>query len=207
MKPITNPNSFQIEDYIGIFKNVVSKEYCEKVIKWFEYNKTTGNTTDRQKHEKAKQLYKDSELFFIENTSDITDLTVLETNFKILQEYNTAVFKCYDKYKNKYGALDGIGHHKLSPSVKIQKYQSSQGYHVWHCDNTSPTSCRRIIVCMLYLNDVEEGGETEFLYQSKRIKPQQGTMMLFPTAWTHTHRGNPPLKGTKYIVNAWLEFM
>jgi len=196
-----------IEEYIGVFPNAVSKEYCEKVIKWFEYNKTTGNTTDRQEHEKAKQLDKDSELYFIENTSDITDITVLETNFQILQEYNTAVFKCYDKYKIEYGTLEGIGYHKLSPSVKIQKYKPSQGYHVWHCDNTSPTSCRRIIVCMLYLNDVEEGGETEFLYQSKRVKPQQGTMMLFPSTWTHTHRGNPPLKGNKYIVNTWLEFI
>ena len=200
-------SSFQIKDYIGVFPNAVSKEYCERLIKWFEYIKTTGVTTDRQKHEKVKKIDKDSELYFIENTPDITDITVLETNFQILQEYNEAFIKCYDKYKAKYGILEGIGFHKLSPSVKIQKYKPSQGYHVWHCDSTNTTNCRRIIVCMLYLNDVEEGGETEFLHQSKRVKPQQGTMMLFPSAWTHTHRGNPPLKGDKYIVNTWLEFM
>ena len=199
-----------IDNFIGIFPDAVSKEYCEKVIQWFEYNKTSGLTVDRQKHEKIKKTLKDSEMYFIENTHDQLDAkerTVLETNFEILQDFNVPVGKCYKEYTKKYGVLDSLGFHKLSASVKIQKYQPSQGYHVWHCDTTDPTSSRRIIVCMLYLNNVEEAGETEFLYQSKRIKPQQGTMMLFPSTWTHTHRGNPPLKGTKYIVNTWLEFM
>ena len=59
---------------------------------------------------------------------------------------------------------------------------------------------------LVYLNDVEEGGETEFLYQSRRIKPKQGTMVICPASFTHTHRGNPPLKGNKYMINGWIEF-
>jgi hypothetical protein len=59
---------------------------------------------------------------------------------------------------------------------------------------------------MLYLNTVTEGGETEFLYQSKRVKAEKGTIVLCPTGFTHTHRGNPPLTGTKYLMNTWLEF-
>tara|TARA_R110000868_G_scaffold16539_1_gene73910 strand:+ start:347 stop:526 length:180 start_codon:yes stop_codon:yes gene_type:complete len=59
---------------------------------------------------------------------------------------------------------------------------------------------------MLYLNDVEEGGETELLYQSRRIKPQKGTLTMFPASFTHTHRGNPPLSNDKYIVTGWVEF-
>jgi hypothetical protein len=58
---------------------------------------------------------------------------------------------------------------------------------------------------ILYLNDVEDGGETEFLYYHKRIKPKQGTLILFPAGYTHTHRGNPPLKGSKYILTGWVE--
>ena len=59
---------------------------------------------------------------------------------------------------------------------------------------------------MAYLNNVEEGGETEFLYQSRRIKPKQGTIVICPASFTHTHRGNPPLKGDKYMINGWIEF-
>ena len=59
---------------------------------------------------------------------------------------------------------------------------------------------------LLFLNDVDEGGELEFLYQSKRIKPKAGTMVISPAFFTHTHRGNPPLSGEKYILNGWCEF-
>ena len=59
---------------------------------------------------------------------------------------------------------------------------------------------------ILYLNDVDEGGETEFLYQSRRVKAKAGTVVLWPAAYTHVHRGNPPLSGSKYILTGWLEF-
>ncbi|MDB4343231.1 2OG-Fe(II) oxygenase [bacterium] len=60
---------------------------------------------------------------------------------------------------------------------------------------------------ILYLNSVNQGGETEFLYQSKRIKPKQGRILLFPTSYTHVHRGNPPLKGNKFILTGWVEMV
>ena len=56
----------------------------------------------------------------------------------------------------------------------------------------------------LYLNTVDEGGETEFLYQRMRVKPEQGTLVIHPGGFTHTHRGNPPLKGVKYFMNTWI---
>ena len=63
----------------------------------------------------------------------------------------------------------------------------------------------RILTWTLYLNDVNEGGETEFLHQSLRIKPKQGTIVVWPAGFTHIHRGNPPLSGEKYIVTGWVE--
>jgi hypothetical protein len=63
----------------------------------------------------------------------------------------------------------------------------------------------RVAVYTVYLNDIEEGGETEFLYQLKRLKPKKGTICIFPAGYTHVHRGNTPFLGEKYIVTGWLE--
>jgi hypothetical protein len=56
------------------------------------------------------------------------------------------------------------------------------------------------------LNDVEEGGETEFYYQDKKIKPKAGRMVIAPSGFTHTHRGNVPTSNDKYILTSWVLF-
>ena len=57
---------------------------------------------------------------------------------------------------------------------------------------------------MIYLNDIDDGGETEFLYQKRRIKPQKGTVVIFPAGMTHVHKGNLVMgEQTKYIVTGW----
>tara|TARA_R110000796_G_scaffold22204_1_gene64573 strand:- start:1114 stop:1689 length:576 start_codon:yes stop_codon:yes gene_type:complete len=90
-----------------------------------------------------------------------------------------------------------------STRQKIQKTQKSGGYHVWHHEQAHIDVTTRVLTWSIYLNDVEDGGETEFLYQSQRIKPKKGKILIFPAAFTHTHRGNPPLTGDKYILTGW----
>ena len=90
-----------------------------------------------------------------------------------------------------------------STRQKLQKTKPSGGYHIWHHEQSTLNSAERVLTWTIYLNDVEEGGETEFLYQSKRIKAKKGKILIFPAAFTHTHRGNPPLSGDKYILTGW----
>ena len=60
---------------------------------------------------------------------------------------------------------------------------------------------------MMYLNNDFEGGETEFLYQKRRIQPEPGTIVIWPAQWTHQHKGNMVLSGNKYIVTGWIHHM
>ena len=90
-------------------------------------------------------------------------------------------------------------------TYKIQKTVPSGGYHVWHSEHGSMAFAGRTGVYLLYLNDVDEGGETEFLYYPKRVKAKTGRFILWPAGFTHTHRGNPPISNTKYIVTGWIE--
>jgi len=89
-------------------------------------------------------------------------------------------------------------------NCKFQRTKPGEGYHTWHYENSGDSRYRKLVT-MLYLNDVEEGGETEFLYLHRRVQPRQGRLLIFPAGFTHTHRGNPPLSGDKFILTSWLE--
>ena len=94
-------------------------------------------------------------------------------------------------------------------AINLQKYlQGSGGYHHWHSEiypqNASCDSLHRVLLWMFYLNDVAEGGETEFLYQDRRIAPKKGRLVIAPAGFTHTHRGNVARSGDKYIATSWI---
>ena len=87
--------------------------------------------------------------------------------------------------------------------TKAKKIPIGGGFHNWHFENTGLQVSARKLVIQLYLNTIEEGGETEFLYINKRIKPAQGRLIIFPAEFTHTHRGNPRIGQDKYIISTW----
>ena len=59
---------------------------------------------------------------------------------------------------------------------------------------------------MTYLNDVSDGGETAFLYQNVKVKPEKGLTLIWPAEWTHTHKGMVSMTQTKYIITGWYSF-
>jgi hypothetical protein len=60
---------------------------------------------------------------------------------------------------------------------------------------------------MTYLNDINDGGETEFLYQNIKIKPKKGLTLIFPADWTFTHRGIASSTEEKFIVTGWYNYL
>lgn len=89
-------------------------------------------------------------------------------------------------------------------AVKVQKTEPGGGFHQWHCEQSSIESARRMLVWTIYLNDIEEGGETEFLHLGPlRVQPKAGMLSVFPAGFSHIHRGNSPIGQTKYIATGW----
>ena len=85
----------------------------------------------------------------------------------------------------------------------IQKYQKNKGKYIYHNDASFEQLQYRVITFIWYLNDVEEGGETEF-WGEYRVKPEKGKLVLFPATWTFPHCGKMPISNDKYIVTGWL---
>lgn len=98
--------------------------------------------------------------------------------------------------------------YRLGP-VQAQKYdQGSGNYNYWHCEvfpeAGANEALHRTLLFMFYLNDVAEGGQTEFFYQQRAIQPRTGRMVIAPAYFTHTHRGCTPTSGDKYILTSWI---
>ena len=197
---------YDINDFIGIFDDVFEKEYCESLINTFELSVEMNKTVKRVDHGYNPQQANNTMYYIANDLFANQQRSQTFVDLEILQTFNKTIWECYDVYRKKYGVLEGVGRHQLNPDVKIQKTLPSEGYHVWHCEHGDVQSSSRMMLVMLYLNDVEEGGETEFLYQSRRIEPKMGRLVFCPAQFTHTHRGNPPLKGNKYMMNGWLQY-
>ncbi len=95
--------------------------------------------------------------------------------------------------------------------VNLQKYVRGEGgYPHWHSEiypkDETCEPLHRVLAFQFYLNDVREGGETEFYYQKRAIAPKAGRMVVFPAGFTHTHRGNRPESSDKYIATSWVLF-
>lgn len=194
------PVNNNIENFIGIFPNVVSKESCENYIAHFERLKSAGFGLTRGQTGDGHRLQKDDTTAFLHHP-DTIKLMFLD------DEFNTAFWKtCYPEYSAAHSnILQNMPAHQIN-YLRLQKTAVGQGFHSWHDDHGDWDTRSRVLAIILYLNDVEVGGETEFLFYGKRVNPKQGTMLLFPPFYTHTHRGNPPLSNDKYILTGWLEF-
>lgn len=111
-------------------------------------------------------------------------------------------------------ALQGLLASMFRPgTINLQKYVGDQGgYPSWHCEQypqAGDLACdalHRVLLWSIYLNDGFAAGETEFVHQQRAIVPSSGSLLIAPAAFTHTHRGNRPVGGDKYIATSWVLF-
>ena len=187
-----------INNFIGIYDNYISKEECNKAIKLYEDQNKFNNTINRISGEKSSILQKQDQQFFAANNNvDVwwESLKPMMFNFDIALKH----------YIENTGASDAYGVPFHFTSLKIQKTLPTEGYHVWHIEHGKGFDNEaRAFVFSIYLNGVEDGGETEFLHFSKRVKPKTGRIVIWPAAFPYVHRGNPPLSGEKYILTSWM---
>lgn len=188
-------------DFIGFYENVYPQGFCQHVISEFDKVFEKGLCGTRKESENVKNHIKNDSFYFL-------DMAPHDGSFNQFHDHSVknilqkGLQRCFDAYTNQYDILQDMI--LRSSTIKIQKTNSGQGYHIWHCEQNNQHMANRCLVWAIYLNDIEDAGETEFLYQKLRVAPKENTAIIWPAAYTHTHRGNVVHgKNSKYIVTGW----
>ena len=181
-------------NFISRYEKALTRQECRDIIEEIEFFDSNSLLFDQNAEEPYLQDQK-----AINPTVDLCiDLT---TAARVTKKIFPKIKPCIDKYLKTYSIL-GVRKFMIY-DCKIKKIPDGAGFHSWHYENGSSTTARRTFVVQTYLNDDFDGGETEFLYQQRREEAVAGDVLIFPASFTHTHRGNPPLGGTKYIATSW----
>ena len=180
--------------FIFEFNDSLNNEQCNDMIERFE-NSSEDHYQGRigQKFKQDTTIKKSTDMVISgkEKWKDVDELL-----FTSLAKALSKIKKQFDFFS---GPFKDVGY-------AIQRTNPDEYYH-WHIDGGSHQFSDRQLVAIWYLNDVDgPGGETEFLNQNVKIKPETGKLILFPPFWTHEHRGVKLQKGVKYIATTWIVF-
>lgn len=123
-----------------------------------------------------------------------------------VREYLDTLFECYKDYLEQWPFLQSFMPRIELGSFNIQRYKPGGHFLKVHSERTTLASSHRVLAWMTYLNDVEDGGSTEFVHQELAIQPQKGRTLIWPAEWTHAHKAHVLNSGTKYIITGWMHF-
>ena len=113
----------------------------------------------------------------------------------ILRDFASTVWH----YLNDYGQRFEVGFGGMEP-VNVNEYAPGEFYKP-HSDDGPGQA--RVISALVYLNDVAEGGHTEFVHHGVSVSPKAGRLIIFPSNYAYAHAAHPPISGTKYSAAFW----
>ena len=142
------------------------------------------------------------------STKDSIDLSISPNNFdKPWDTYRKYLQDCVDDYLLQYPDADKkVQLFNIRERYNIQWYPKGGGYKVWHHENAgNRKEAHRHLVFMTYCNDLPNAG-TQFKYQNFTSPSIKGLTLIWPAAFTHTHRGQITEEYEKMIVTGWFSF-
>lgn len=175
------------EPLIVVLENVLSDEECDGLI---ELSKDKMNRSKIGVTHEVNEIRTSSSMFFQENEYDI--LTKIEK--RISRIMNIPV--------------------EHGEGIQILKYTPGQEYKA-HFDFFTSSSIaaknNRISTIILYLNDVEHGGETFFPKLNFSVSPRKGRAVYFEYFYNDKnlneltlHGGAPVITGEKWVATQWM---
>jgi len=186
-----------------IHQGSVSPEICDRLLEFYrqhpQYHRRGEVEDNHAQEDKNTVRPQHKECTEIGVPVDVAPISAY------MQELRSVV----DAYVAKYEWATFGSPWTATEMVNIQHYAPHEGFHSWHCERSSakPVYASRHLVFMTYLNTVEDQGETEWWYQKIKIKPRKGLTVVWPSSWTHMHRGIASPTEHKWIITGWLSYV
>jgi len=183
----------------------IDENICDEVIQYYKERKELGKTKKGQITHKDGYTYENKKSKVSEdfNCNFYTDSSVV----KRLGNYQNALHKCMENYRKKYPSTKNISQYGIVEPFNIQYYPPGGGFFKYHFErNAEEPTIKRVLVFMTYLNNLEEGG-TEWKHQKLKLPAKKGLTVIWPSDWTHTHKGVISKTEEKYIITGWYSYV
>ena len=192
-------------DFIYRRENALSDSLCRSFIETFETdteNQTRGSVNIRGDVIKDYPGKQSTDISFIPN-----DLERPRWKY-LLTELISVLESCKNDYEQQfYRGMEMLDPWEIHHIFNMQRYLPGEGYSDYHCERAGQSASHRMGVWMVYLNDVHDKGWTEFYYQQHYEKAEAGKLVIWPSDWTHLHRGIISHTETKYILTGWFSWI
>jgi hypothetical protein len=103
-------------------------------------------------------------------------------------------------HAQQYAEENGIMFSHMEP-ISMLEYLADDGFYKAHHD--FGPEFPRTLSALLYLNDVEDGGETYFDQFDMSVTPKEGRLVIFPSTFPYSHEARSPRSGNKYVLVTW----
>jgi prolyl 4-hydroxylase len=180
-----------LSHYIRSYENAFPAEFCDRVVQHFEADS-------------SKQQRNGSNI-----RSGLSESSWLEQDLSDCMEFNfrNMVLNSLRHYKAVYEKDCGIQPPLPEPPglapLIVKRYDpGGKDRFQPHFDALGPVA-NRYMVFLWYLNDVAQGGETEFVDLGIKSAASKGKLLMFPPYWMYRHAGLPPVSNPKYILSTY----
>jgi prolyl 4-hydroxylase len=184
----------QLADYIRVYDAALPAAFCAQLIAGFEQNIEAQIRNGREVR---------GEL----GGSAWTELDVGRLGDEGFRNFFLAqIARFLERYNADVGLGIPVPLRPRTDRLILKRYRPSgeEGFQP-HFDAVDAASAR-YMVFLWYLNDVAEGGETQFCDLEVEVAPRAGRLLMFPPYWMYQHAGLPPVSGDKYILSTYLMF-
>lgn len=192
-----------MKELIRVYENILSATICDEIITKFD------NDQRRLKGVVGSPEFGGGVRTNVKISTDL-QISKLARTDQSWKRYVDIVGNAYmgaiSKYSEDVTSMRYLVGKMGITGFQIQCYPPSKGHYTEHVDANSMMASLRVLSGVIYLNTLEEGGETSFPYQDKKIKPVQGSIAIFPSNFAFPHEALNPIKKPKYIIATWLAF-